>query len=197
MDKADKLLKIEAFFERKRQWKEEYNALRAIIQQFDLEEDYKWMHPCYTLKNKNVVLIHGFKEYVALLFHKGALIEDTYQMLIQQTENVQAARQLRFKSLEEIQAQETQVKYYIEQAIAIEKAGKKVEMKKTEEYELPVELEDKFKEDPKFEVAFKSLTPGRQRQYIYTISQAKRSATRQERVEKYYPQIMAGKGLND
>lgn len=190
--------KVLAFLEKDSQWKDAYHYLRNLIfEHTELEEAYKWMHPCYTLNNKNVVLIHGFKNYVALLFHKGVLLEDTYQTLIQQTDKVQAARQLRFTSLEEIKQRREEILYYVNEAIKTEKAGKKVEMKKTEDYEVPEELQNKFNENPELEKAFFKLTPGRQHQYLYYISQAKRSETRQKRIEKYMGHIMDGKGMND
>ncbi|HCZ0054456.1 TPA: YdeI family protein [Staphylococcus aureus] len=189
---------VEAFLNKESQWQEEYKYLRTLIfNETELEEAYKWMHPCYTLNNKNVALIHGFKNYVALLFHKGAILEDKYHTLIQQTEKVQAARQLRFENLTEIQARTEEIKYYLAEAIKAEKAGKKVEMKKTEEYVIPKELEAKFEEMPQLESSFYKLTPGRQHQYIYHIGQAKRSETRQKRVEKYINQILEGKGMHD
>ena len=190
--------KAEAFFQRATDWKDEYKALRKIILKNDaLTEDYKWMHPCYTLNGKNVVLIHGFKDYCALLFHKGALLDDKDQKLIQQTKNVQAARQLRFTSLEAIEQEADMVEAYVNEAVEIEQSGKKVTMKKTKEYDMPDALQAALDEDPKLKAAFSELTPGRQRQYMYFIGQAKREATRQARVEKYKAQILAGKGMND
>ncbi|PNZ66870.1 hypothetical protein E2556_09060 [Staphylococcus croceilyticus] len=190
--------KVLAFLEKDSQWKEAYQYLRNLIfEETELEETYKWMHPCYTLNDANVVLIHGFKHYVALLFHKGAILEDQYHTLVQQTEKVQAARQLRFKTLDEIKERRDEILYYVNEAIKVEKAGKKVEMKKTEDYEIPEELQSKLDEEPEFKEAFYNLTPGRQHQYIYHISQAKRSQTRQSRVEKYYNYILEGKGMYD
>lgn len=189
---------VEAFLQQDSQWQQEYQYLRQLIfEQTELEEAYKWMHPCYTLNNKNVVLIHGFKNYVALLFHKGAILEDKYHTLIQQTDKVQAARQLRFTSLEEIKERTDEIKYYLDEAIKAEKAGKKVEMKKTEDYIIPKELEEAFEKMPQLGSSFYKLTPGRQRQYIHHISQAKRSETRKKRVDKYIDQILAGKGMYD
>lgn len=155
------------------------------------------MHPCYTLDGKNIVLIHGFKEYCAFLFHKGALLKDTNGVLIQQTENVQAARQIRFTNVQEIVEMETILKSYINQAIEVEKAGLEVELKKHTEYEIPDELQNKFDEIPTLKTAFEALTPGRQRAYIFYFSKAKQSKTRVSRVEKYMQQILDGKGLND
>ncbi|MCE5090223.1 hypothetical protein BUY43_04305 [Staphylococcus devriesei] len=186
------------FLEKESQWKEAYQYLRNLIfERTELEETYKWMHPCYTLNNKNVVLIHGFKHYVALLFHKGAILDDPYHTLIQQTEKVQAARQLRFNTLEEIKERQEEILYYINEAIKVEKAGKKVALKHVEDYIIPEELQHKFDEMPEFEKAFYQLTPGRQHQYIYYINQAKRSQTRQSRVDKYVDHILEGKGMHD
>lgn len=189
--------KVDAFIEKLNQWQDQFKILRRWIQETELDEDYKWMHPCYTLNNKNVVIIQDFKHYCALLFEKGAIMEDPYQTLIQQTKNVQAARQLRFESLEEISKREEEIKWYLAEAIRIEKSGKKVPMKSTEEYEMPEELSNKFESMPALKEAFYKLTPGRQRQYMYHIGQAKRAATREQRVEKYVDHILNGKGLND
>lgn len=190
--------KADAYFTRAQAWHDEYKALRDIIfQNKDLEEDYKWMHPCYTLNGKNVVLIHGFKDYCALLFHKGALMKDPEHKLIQQTKNVQAARQLRFTSLDQIEAESEMILAYVNEAVEIERAGKKVEMKKTEEYDMPQELREALETDEQLNEAFNKLTPGRQRQYMYFIGQAKRETTRKARVDKYKAQILAGKGMND
>ncbi|WP_415425396.1 YdeI/OmpD-associated family protein [Staphylococcus borealis] len=186
------------FLEKESQWQEAYKYLRNLIfNESELEETYKWMHPTYTINDKNVITIHGFKHYVALLFHKGAILEDKYESLIQQTERVQAARQLRFETLDEIKLRRDEILYYIDEAIKTEKAGKKVEMKKTEDYDMPEELQQAFNDDPKLEEAFYQLTPGRQHQYMYHISQAKRSQTRQNRVEKYIDHILEGKGMYD
>jgi len=189
--------KVDAFVSRAKKWKEEYEKLRNIVLDCELTEDFKWMHPCYTLENKNIVLIHGFKEYCALLFHKGALLKDANGILVQQTENVQAARQIRFTNVQEIVEMESILKAYIYEAIEVEKAGLEVEMKEHKEYIVPEELENKFDEIPALKTAFEALTPGRQRAYILYFSQAKQSKTRQSRIEKYMQQILDGKGLND
>lgn len=190
--------KVLEYIKKDSQWQKEYQYLRELIfNKTELEETYKWMHPCYTLNGKNVVLIHGFKHYVALLFHKGALLKDDFHTLVQQTEKVQAARQLRFKNLDEIQSRKEEILSYVQQAIQVEKDGKEVELKKTEDYEIPEELEAKFKAMPQLKEAFYQLTPGRQHQYIYHISQAKRSDTRQKRVDKYVEHILEGKGMMD
>ncbi|BAV07560.1 Uncharacterized conserved protein YdeI, YjbR/CyaY-like superfamily, DUF1801 family [Filimonas lacunae] len=190
--------KVEQFLYKATQWKEEMTLLRDIVlENKELTEDYKWMHPCYTLEDKNVVLIHGFKEYCALLFHKGALLKDPEGLLIQQTENVQSARQLRFTTLAQIKKQRSVIKDYIKEAVAIEKAGLKVTLKETAEYEVPEEFQEKLDNDAALQKAFQSLTPGRQRGYLYYFSQAKQSTTRASRIEKYLPKIMEGKGMDD
>lgn len=188
---------VDRFLDRAKKWKEEMTLLRSICLDCGLTEDFKWMHPCYTYKEKNVVLIHGFKAYCALLFHKGALLKDSENMLVQQTKNVQAARQLRFTSAKEIEELEATIKAYIFEATEVEKAGLEVPMKRTSEYEYPEELLLKFKEDPSFKTAFEALTPGRQRGYLLHFSQAKQSATRISRIEKNTPKIFDGKGFND
>jgi uncharacterized protein YdeI (YjbR/CyaY-like superfamily) len=190
-------LKVDEYINRAKKWKEETERLRSIILDCDLTEEFKWMHPCYTFENKNVVLIHGFKEYCALLFHKGALLKDSHGILIQQTENVQAARQIRFTNSQEIIEMKPILRDYILEAIEVEKAGLEVELKKTEEYSIPEELQQKFDELPELKTAFEALTPGRQRAYILYISKAKQSKTRESRVEKYVQHILDGKGLND
>ena len=188
---------VDRFLDRAQKWKEEMKLLRKICLDCGLTEDFKWMHPCYTLKGKNVVLIHEFKEYCALLFHKGALLKDTENILVQQTENVQAARQIRFTNIDEIIALESTIKAYIFEAIEVEKAGLEVKMKKVSEFDIPQELQQKFKEAPALKTAFKALTPGRQRGYLLYFSQAKQSKTRVSRIEKYIPKIFDGKGVND
>lgn len=190
-------IKVDAFIDRLKQWQDEFKLMREIIRETELVEDYKWMHPCYTLEGKNVVIVQDFKHYCALLFEKGAIMEDPYQTLIQQTKNVQAARQLRFESLEDIERRREEIKWYIEEAIRIEKSGEKVPMKETKDYEMPVELQAKFEERPELEKAFHQLTPGRQRQYMYYIGQAKRASTPEDRVLKYINHILDGKGIND
>ncbi|OEK68790.1 hypothetical protein AST00_03550 [Staphylococcus equorum] len=190
-------IKVNAFIDRLKQWQDEFKIMREIIRETELVEDYKWMHPCYTLDNKNVVIIQDFKHYCALLFEKGSIMEDPYQSLIQQTKNVQAARQLRFESLDEIEKRRDEIKWYIEEAIRIEKSGKQVPMKKTADYEMPEELQIKLNNSAELEEAFYNLTPGRQRQYMFHIGQAKRAITREKRVEKYVDHILEGKGIDD
>lgn len=197
MTNTEKNPKVDEFLSKAKQWKEEFVSLRNIILGCELTEEFKWKHPCYTLEGQNIVLIHGFKDYCALLFHKGALLKDTHGVLIQQTENVQAARQIRFTTNQEIVEMETIIKAYIHEAIAVEKAGLKVNMKEHTEYIIPVELHNKFEEVPALKAAFEALTPGRQRAYIFHFSQAKQAKTREARVEKYMQQILDGKGLND
>lgn len=190
--------KVEEFLSKDSQWKEEYVKLRQIVLECEeLTEEFKWMHPCYTIKNKNIVLIHGFKEYCALLFHKGALLKDPQGILIQQTENVQAARQIRFTGLQEIVKLESVIKEYILEAIEVEKSGLEVKVKEHKEYIIPEELHTKFEEIPTLKTAFEALTPGRQRAYIFHFSQPKQSKTRIARVEKAMERILNGKGLND
>ncbi|WP_033580121.1 YdeI/OmpD-associated family protein [Priestia aryabhattai] len=189
--------KVDEFLTKAKKWKEEYETLRKIVLDCELTEDFKWMNPCYTFEKKNIVLIHGFKEYCALLFPKGSLLQDSHGVLIQQTENVQGARQIRFTNVQEIAEKEAILKAYIYEAIEVEKAGLKVKVKKPEELIIPEELQHKFDEIPALKTAFTTLTPGRQRAYILHFSAAKQSKTRASRVEKCIPNILNGKGLND
>jgi uncharacterized protein YdeI (YjbR/CyaY-like superfamily) len=189
--------KVDWFFEKDTKWRKEYERLRSIVLDCGLIEELKWGCPCYTFENSNVVLIHGFKEYCALLFFKGALLKDTDGILIQQTENVQSARQVRFTSLAEINKLQKVVKAYVYQAIEVEKAGLKVKLKKTAEYKMPEEFKMKLDKLPKLKMAFDELTPGRQRAYLFYFSQPKQAKTREARIEKYMPHILAGKGLDD
>ncbi|MFE5319391.1 YdeI family protein [Paenibacillus sp. NPDC056579] len=189
--------KVDGFLRKAKKWKEEFEKLRTIVLDCELNEDFKWMHPCYTHENKNIVLIHGFKDYCALLFHKGALLKDAHGILIQQTENVQAARQIRFTNAEQIEEMEPIIKAYIHEAIEVEKAGLEVEFKKNTDYTVPEEFQQKLDESPALKEAFEALTPGRQRAYLLHFSEPKQSKTRVSRVEKYMPQILNGKGLND
>ncbi|MGF7067214.1 uncharacterized protein YdeI (YjbR/CyaY-like superfamily) [Priestia megaterium] len=189
--------KVDEFLTKAKKWKEEYETLRKIVLDCELTEDFKWMNPCYTFEKKNVVLMHGFKEYCALLFPKGSLLQDSHGILIQQTENVQGARQIRFTNVQEIVEKEAILKAYIYEAIEVEKAGLKVKAKKPEELIIPDELQHKFDEIPALKTAFTTLTPGRQRAYILHFSAAQQSKTRESRVEKCIPNILNGKGLND
>ena len=189
--------KVDRYIEKIKNWKEETILLREICLECGLEEDFKWMHPCYKYQGKNIVLIHGFKDYCALLFHKGALLNDSNNILIQQTENVQSARQIRFTDNKQINELRTVIKTHIFEAIEVEKAGLEVKMKMTSEYEMPEDLKQVFKNNPDLETAFYNLTPGRQRGYLLYFSQAKHSKTRISRIEKFNPKILGGKGLND
>ncbi|UNJ81418.1 YdeI/OmpD-associated family protein [Metabacillus dongyingensis] len=197
MTDSRKNRKVDGFLRKAKKWKEEFETLRNIVLDCELNEDIKWMHPCYMFENKNIVLIHGFKEYCALLFHKGALLKDPHGILIQQTENVQSARQIRFTNVQEIVEMETILKAYIYEAIEVEKAGLEVNFKKDTEFTIPEELQNKFDEIPALKTAFEALTPGRQRAYILYFSQPKQSKTRESRVEKCMEKILNGKGLND
>jgi uncharacterized protein YdeI (YjbR/CyaY-like superfamily) len=189
--------KVDTFLSKAKKWGKEFEQLRSIVLDCGLTEEYKWMHPCYTFGGKNIVLIHGFKEYCALLFFKGALLKDNKGILIQQTENVQAGRQIRFTNVQEIVKMKSILKRYIHEAVEVEKAGLKVKMKKTSDFKIPEEFQHKLNKIPALKTAFKALTPGRQRAYIFYFSQAKQSKTREARVEKYMPQILNGKGLDD
>lgn len=188
----------EIFFEKEKRWNEEFKLLRSIILgNKELHEDYKWMHPCYTYQNKNVVLIHGFKEYCALLFHKGAMLSDSAGILIQQTENVQSARQLRFTNLEQIEEQKSAIKEYIKEALEVEKKGEKVILKSAKDYPVPVEFQKALSENEELSAAFYALTPGRQKGYLFFFNQAKQAKTRESRIEKYFQHILDGKGIDD
>jgi uncharacterized protein YdeI (YjbR/CyaY-like superfamily) len=189
--------KVDFYFSKAQNWPEEIAQLRKIVLACGLTEELKWGVPCYTFQESNIVLIHVFKEYCALLFVKGALLPDARGILIRQTENVQAARQIRFTNVPEIIAMEPILKGYIQEAIEVEKAGLKVPLKKTGEFLIPEEFEQKLQENPALKTAFDSLTPGRQRAYLLYFSQPKQAKTRESRVEKYMPQIFIGKGLND
>jgi len=189
--------KADFFFVKAKKWQEEYEALRMIALDSGLSEEVKWGCPCYSLDGKNIVLIHGFKDYCAFLLFKGALLQDPDRILIQQTANVQGARQIRFTGLSEITQMETILKRYIKEAIEVEKSGKKVVLKKTREFAMPVEFKHKLNELPALKKAFYALTPGRQRGYLLYFSSAKQAKTREERVAKYTKQILDGKGLDD
>ena len=189
--------KVDFFFNKTGRWQEEYEKLRTIVLDCGLTEELKWGCPCYTFQKNNIVLIHGFKEYCALLFFKGALLKDPGRILIQQTENVQAARQIRFTSLREIAKMKPILEAYIHEAIEVDKAGLKVSFKKTKEFSVPEEFQARLDETPALKTAFAALTPGRQRAYILYFSAPKQSKTRVSRVEKYVPRILVGKGLDD
>ena len=189
--------KVDWFFDKATQWQKEYEKLRMIILECGLTEELKWGCPCYQFEKRNIVLIHGFKEYCALLFFKGALLADADGILIQQTENVQSARQIRFTSARQIVKMEGILKAYVYEAIEVERAGLQVKLKKTKDFKIPEELQSKLNKMPALQTAFDKLTPGRQRAYIFYFSQAKQSKTREARVEKYLKQILNGKGLDD
>ena len=189
--------KVDFFFTKANQWQTEYKKLRTIILDCPLNEDLKWGVPCYTFEKKNIVLIHGFKEYCAILFVKGALLKDAKGILIQQTENVQSARQVRFTGVREIVKLESVLKTYINEAIEVEKSGLKVKHKKTSDFKIPKEFQTRLDEMPALKEAFHALTPGRQRAYLFYFSQPKLSKTREARVEKYIDVILDGMGLSD
>lgn len=188
---------VDFYFNKTQKWQEEYDKLRMIVLDCQLNEELKWGCPCYTFQDKNIVLIHGFKEYCALLFFKGVLLNDPNGILIQQTENVQVGRQVRFTNLREIVEMESILKSYIQEAIQVEKAGLNVELKKVNEFKVAPEFQTKLDHIPALKTAFDALTPGRQRGYLLYFSAPKQSKTRESRVEKYMPQILNGKGLND
>lgn len=189
--------KVDKFLSQTKKWREEFEKLRSIVLSCGLTEELKWGHPCYTFRNKNVVLIHGFKEYCALLFFKGALLSDTNNILIRQTENVQAARQIRFTNVKEINKIKSVLKAYIHEATEVEKAGLEVKFKNTSDFKIPEEFQNKLNTIPALKTAFYKLTPGRQRAYIFYFSKAKQSKTREARIEKYMKKILDGKGLDD
>jgi uncharacterized protein YdeI (YjbR/CyaY-like superfamily) len=189
--------KVDWYFNEAEKWQEEIKKLRMIILDCQLTEELKWGVPCYTFQNSNIVLIHVFKEYCAILFIKGALLHDVHGLLIQQTENVQAARQIRFTNVREIVEMEPILKAYIREAIEVEKAGLKVNYRKATEFIVPEEFISRLEGVPGLQDAFDTLTPGRQRAYILYFSAPKQSKTRESRIEKWIPQILDGKGLND
>ncbi|MBA3827331.1 MAG: YdeI/OmpD-associated family protein [Taibaiella sp.] len=189
--------KVDFFFNKDQKWQEEVTKLRTIVLDCGLTEELKWGHPCYAFQKSNIVLIHAFKEYCALLFFKGALLNDAKGILIQQTENVQVARQIRFTNVREIVKMAPVLKAYIYEAIEVEKSGIKVKLKKTKEFAMPEEFQNQLKANPALKAAFYALTPGRQRAYLLYFSAPKQSKTRESRVENSIPQILNGMGLND
>jgi uncharacterized protein YdeI (YjbR/CyaY-like superfamily) len=189
--------KVDWYFQKAKKWQEELEILRIIALNSELTEELKWGCPCYTLEQSNIVLIHTFKEYCALLFFKGALFKDPKGILVQQTKNVQSARQIRFTNAREMIELQPVIKAYIAEAIAVEKSGLEVTLKTTTEFGVPEELQHKFDEIPELKTAFEALTPGRQRGYILHFSAPKQSKTRESRIEKSMPQILSGKGLDD
>lgn len=189
--------KVEKFFDKAKKWKEEMALLREIVLSCKLNETFKWMHPCYTQEEANIVLIHGFKDYCALLFFKGVLMKDPEKILVQQTANVQDRRQLRFSNPDEIRKQAPVIRKYIKEAMQVEKAGLKVVYKKTADFSMPAEFSAQLKKDKKLKSAFEKLTPGRQKGYLLYFAGAKQAATRESRIAKFIPSILAGKGLLD
>jgi uncharacterized protein YdeI (YjbR/CyaY-like superfamily) len=189
--------KVDAYIQKAEKWQKELEQLRAIVLDCQLTEELKWGVPCYQFQKSNIVMIHAFKEYCALLFFKGVLLKDDHQLLIQQTENVQAGRQIRFSDISEIIEQASILKAYIFEAIEVEKAGLKVELKKTTEFAIPEEFQQQLDESPALDTAFRALTPGRQRAYLLHFSAPKQTKTRESRIEKYIPRILNGKGLTD
>jgi uncharacterized protein YdeI (YjbR/CyaY-like superfamily) len=189
--------KVDFFFNKEKKWHKEFELLRTIILDCDLNEELKWGQACYSFQKKNIVLIHGFKEYCALLFFKGALMSDPKKILIQQTGNVQSARQIRFTDIKEIIKLQKFLKLYIYEAVEVEESGLKVEFKKTSDFKIPEEFQNKLNKNAALKTAFNALTPGRQKGYIFYFSQPKQSKTRESRIEKTMKQILDGKGLND
>lgn len=189
--------KVDWFFDKDTQWKKEYEKLRMIILECGLTEELKWGCPCYQFEGRNIVLIHGFKEYCALLFFKGALLADPEGILIHQTENVQSARQVRFTSAKQIVKMERILKTYVYEAIEVERAGLQVKLKKTSDFKMPEEFQNRLNKSAALKKAFNELTPGRQRAYLFYFSQAKQAKTRESRIDKYVKHILSGKGLDD
>jgi uncharacterized protein YdeI (YjbR/CyaY-like superfamily) len=189
--------KVDFYFNKAKKWQEEIEKLRNVVLDCGLTEELKWGVPCYTFQKSNIVLINVFKEYCALMFFKGALLNDANGILVQQTKNVQAARQSRFTNVREVVKLKPTLKAYIHEAIEVEKAGLKVPFKKTKEFDIPEEFQNKLNKTPALKKAFKALTPGRQRAYLLYFSAPKQSKTREARIEKSTQQILSGKGLND
>jgi len=189
--------KVDFFFEKQSKWQNCYKLLRTIMLDCNLQEELKWGVPCYMYKNTNIALIHGFKNYCAILLNKGVLLKDPYNILIQQTKNTQSARHLRFTSIEEIRELEPKIKQYLFEAVEVEKAGLKVAFKKTKDFEMVEEFKLALENDSDLKKAFQNLTPGRQRAYLLHFSSAKQSKTKSSRIEKCRPKILEGKGLND
>jgi uncharacterized protein YdeI (YjbR/CyaY-like superfamily) len=197
MSQAGRNPRVDAIIAGSARWRQEMQALREVVLESGLREEVKWGQPCYTLDNKNVVVIHGFKDYCALLFFKGVLMKDPANLLIRQTENVQAGRQIRFAEIGEIAAVRSFLRAYVENAIEVEKAGLNIEKKKTSEFPYPDEFRARLDASADLKAAFEALTPGRQRAYLLHFSGAKQAKTREARIEKYVPQILAGKGVDD
>lgn len=189
--------KVDAYLDRAKTWRTEFERLRAILLTSELTEDLKWGHPCYSLDGANILLMHGFKDYCALLFFKGALIDDPDNVLVQQTGNVQAARQIRFTATDEIDRMDNVIKTYVQKAIDVEKSGAKIQFKTADQFEVPKEFQVRLDGDAALKQAFEALTPGRRKAYLLHLSGAMQSKTREARVEKCIPKILAGKGLDD
>ena len=189
--------KVDWFFNKATKGQDEYSELRKIVLDCGLTEELKWGCPCYTVGKSNIVVIHGFNNYCALLFMKGALLKDLKGILIQQTENVQSARQMRFDNIQQILKCKSTIRAYIKEAVAIDKAGLKVELKKTDDYKIPAEFQSVLNDMPELQTAFKALTPGRQRGYLLFFSEPKKVKTRESRIEKFLQKILDGKGLDD
>lgn len=189
--------KVSAVWAKEKHWREEFEKLRGIALACGLNEDLKWYQACYSQEGKNIVLIHGFKEYCAFLFFKGALMKDPKGILVQQTEHVQGPRQVRFTKLQEITKLEPVLKAYIREAMEVEKSGLKLKLKKTSDFKIPGEFQSKLDQDPALKKAFQALTPGRQRGYLFYFGGAKQSRTRESRIEKWAPRILKGKGMDD
>ena len=189
--------KVDWYFNKVSMWQESFLSLREIILDCNLVEELKWGLPCYTHSGKNIVVIQDFKEYCAIMFFKGALLKDAKNILVQLTDNVQSARQIRFTTLKEVLKNKSNIKAYIKEAVENEKAGKKVELKKLSDYPIPEEFKKVLNKMPGLKKSFQALTPGRQKGYIFYFSSAKQSKTREERIEKYLQNILDGKGLND
>ena len=189
--------KVDWFFNKPTKWQKEYSELRKIVLDCGLTEELKWGCPCYTVGKSNIVVMHGFNNYCALLFMKGALLKDLKGILIQQTKNVQSARQMRFDNIQQILKCKSTIRAYIKEAVAIDKAGLKVELKKTDDYKIPAEFQSVLNDMPELQTAFKALTPGRQREYLLFFSAPKKVKTRELRIEKFLQKILDGKGLDD
>ncbi|MHA8051840.1 DUF1801 domain-containing protein [Aquirufa sp. ROCK-SH2] len=189
--------KVDQFLVQAKNWREELSVLRSILMNFPLEEEVKWGSPCYMFGKNNVIIIHGFKEYFGLLFFKGALMKDPHQLLVKPGENTQAGRQMRFKSMEELVQKEDFIKEYVLEAIELEKAGAKVILKNPSEFSIPTEFQTHLNNDNELKTAFEKLTPGRQKAYCMYFADSKQSQTRENRIEKYIPRILSGKGMTD
>ena len=188
---------VDDFIANAKRWREELNKLRAILLDSELTEEFKWYQPCYTFQGKNIVILHGLKESCALGFFKGALLKDVHGVLTAPGPNTQAGRWIKFTSVREIAEMKSALKAYVREAIEVEKNGLKLKLRKTSDLKFPEEFQTMLDEFPELKAAFKGLTPGRQRAYIFHFSAPKQSKTRESRVQKYMPHILKGKGLLD